>query len=299
MAANGSTDSSRAQLDWRCGSNQLRLGSTPLFMGILNVTPDSFSDGGKFQHLDDAVLRARQLASDGADIIDVGGESTRPDSQPVSLEEELRRVVPVIEALRGEVVVPISIDTTKAEVARQALRAGATIVNDISGLTFDVDMPRVCADSGAGVIAMHIQGTPQTMQKNPHYDNVVEDVRTFLAHRLEALEAAGIERTACVLDPGIGFGKTAQHNLELLASIPRLRSLGRPVLIGHSRKRFVAKILGRPIDEHSLGTVGISLAAIAHGADILRLHEITPSRDCWLAWQAVMDCERQLRHEHL
>lgn len=264
-------------------------------MGILNVTPDSFSDGGKFQHLDDAVRRARQLALDGADIIDVGGESTRPDSQPVSLEEELRRVVPIIEALRGEVEVPISIDTTKAEVARQALRAGATIVNDISGLTFDVEMPRVCAESGAGVIAMHIQGTPQTMQKNPHYDNVAEEVRTFLAYRLEALEAAGIERSACVLDPGIGFGKTAQHNLELLAGIPRLRSLGRPVLIGHSRKRFLAKILGRTIDEHSLGTVGISLAAIAQGADILRLHEITPSRDCWLAWQAVMDCERQGR----
>lgn len=295
MAANGSTDSSRNQLDWRCGSNQLRLGSRPLFMGILNVTPDSFSDGGKFQHLDDAVRRARQLASDGADIIDVGGESTRPDSQPVSLKEELRRVVPIIEALRGEIQVPISIDTTKAEVARQALRAGATIVNDISGLTFDVEMPRVCAESGAGVIAMHIQGTPQTMQKNPHYDNVVEEVRTFLAYRLEALEAAGIERSACVLDPGIGFGKTAQHNLELLAGIPRLRSLGRPVLIGHSRKRFLAKILGRTIDEHSLGTVGISLAAIAQGADILRLHEITPSRDCWLAWQAVMDCERQGR----
>ncbi|MDB5339258.1 MAG: folP, partial [Planctomycetaceae bacterium] len=184
MAANGSTDSSRAQFDWRCGSDQLRLGLRPLFMGILNVTPDSFSDGGKYHHLDAAVKRARQLASEGADIIDVGGESTRPDSQPVSLEEELQRVVPIIEALRGEVQIPISIDTTKAEVARQALAAGAKIVNDISGLTFDAEMPRVCAETGAGVIAMHIQGTPQTMQKNPHYDNVVEEVRTILARRL-------------------------------------------------------------------------------------------------------------------
>lgn len=294
MAVNDSTEGSRHQMNWLCGSDQLRLGGRPWFMGILNVTPDSFSDGGKFfQHLDAAVARARQLVADGADIIDVGGESTRPDAQPVGLEEELQRVIPVIEALRGEVTVPISIDTTKAEVARQAVAAGAKIVNDISGLTFDPEMPRVCAETGAGVIAMHIQGTPQTMQKNPHYENVLEEVRSFLADRMEALQAAGIRREACVVDPGIGFGKTAQHNLELLAGIPRLRDLGRPVLIGHSRKRFVSKILGRSIDEHSLGTVGISLAAIARGADILRLHEIVPSRDCWLAWQAVEDCGRR------
>ena len=295
MVVIGSAESSRFQLGWQCGSNQLWLGSRPLFMGILNVTPDSFSDGGEFDQLDSAVKRARQLALEGADVIDVGGESTRPDSQPVSVEEELRRVVPVIEALRGEIQVPISIDTTKAEVARQALTAGATIVNDISGLTFDQEMPRICAESGAGVIVMHIQGTPQTMQNRPCYENVIEEVRAILAGRLEALESAGIRRDACVIDPGIGFGKTAQHNLELLAGISRLRDLGRPVLIGHSRKRFVAKILGRPIDELSMGTVGISLAALARGADILRLHEITPSRDCWLTWRAVQDCETSLR----
>ncbi|MES2794206.1 MAG: dihydropteroate synthase [Planctomycetota bacterium] len=291
MAANGSVSSSHAQLDWRCGSSLLRLGGKPLFMGILNVTPDSFSDGGKFDRLEAAVHRAQLLAAEGADILDVGGESTRPDSLPVSLEEELRRVIPVIEALRDEISIPISVDTTKAEVARQALAAGAKIVNDISGLTFDPGMPGVCAASGAGVIVMHIQGTPQTMQRNPSYGNVVEEVRTILASRLEALHSAGIRPDACVIDPGIGFGKTAQHNLELLAGIPRLRDLGRPVLIGHSRKRFVAKILGRPIDEHSFGTVGISLAVIARGADILRLHEVVPSRDCWLAWQAVQDCQ--------
>ena len=294
MAANATADGSRAGLDWQCGSERWRLGTRPWFMGILNVTPDSFSDGGRFSAIAAAVQRARELASEGADVIDVGGESTRPDALPVPLEEELRRVVPVIAALQGEISIPISVDTTKAEVARQALAAGARIVNDISGLTFDPDMPRVCAETGAGVILMHIQGTPQTMQLNPHYENVVEEVRRFLGRRLEALELAGIRRDACMIDPGIGFGKTAAHNLELLAGISRLRDLGRPVLIGHSRKRFVSKILGRPIDEKSLGTVGISLAAIAAGADMLRLHDITPSRDCWLAWQAVQDC-RQMR----
>lgn len=295
MAANATANGSRACLDWQCGSDRWSLGTRPWFMGILNVTPDSFSDGGRYSALDAAVQRARELASEGADIIDIGGESTRPDSLPVSLEEELRRVVPVIAALRDEIAIPISIDTTKAEVARQALAAGARIVNDISGLTFDSEMPHVCAETGAGVIVMHIQGTPRTMQLNPHYENVVEEVRTFLGQRLEALEAAGIHREACVIDPGIGFGKSAGHNLELLAGISRIRDLGRPVLIGHSRKRFVSKILGRPLDEKSLGTVGISLAAIAEGADLLRLHEITPSRDCWLAWQAVQDCRNPRR----
>lgn len=288
MTVVGDASDSCVPLVWQFGSDLLQFGSAPCFMGILNVTPDSFSDGGRFNQVDAAVARARQLEADGAGIIDVGGESTRPDSQPVSLVEELRRVIPVIKALRNEIRAPISIDTTKAEVARQAIAAGAKIVNDISGLTFDSDMPRVCAESGAGVIAMHIQGTPRTMQQNPHYEDVVGEVRDFLAHRLAELQLAGIRREAIVIDPGIGFGKTAQHNIELLSNIPRLRELGRPVLIGHSRKRFLAKILGHSVDEHSLGTVGVSLAAINLGADILRLHEITPTRDCWLAWQAVV-----------
>lgn len=279
---------SRDAINWACGSVRIQFGLRPYFMGILNVTPDSFSDGGRFTHLEAAVAQARQLIAEGADILDIGGESTRPDANPVSLDEELRRVVPVIEALRGQVSVPISIDTTKSEVARQAIAAGATIVNDISGLTFDPEMSRICADTGVGVIAMHIQGTPQTMQQNPHYENVVEEVRTILGRRLDELTSSGIGRESIVIDPGIGFGKTAQHNLELLAAIPRLRDLGRPVLIGHSRKRFLSKVLGRPVEERSLGTAGVSVAAIALGADILRLHEVPPSRDCWLAWQAVM-----------
>lgn len=288
MTAVGDAGDAHVPLVWQFGSDLLQLGPVPCFMGILNVTPDSFSDGGRFNQVDTAVSRARQLEAEGAGIIDVGGESTRPDSQPVLVDEELRRVIPVIEALRSEIHIPISIDTTKAEVARQAIAAGAKIVNDISGLTFDSDMPRVCAECGAGVIAMHIQGTPRTMQQNPHYSDVVGEVRDFLAQRIEELQLAGIRREAIIIDPGIGFGKTAQHNLDLLSNIPRLRELGRPVLIGHSRKRFLAKILGRPVEEHSLGTVGVSLAAINLGADILRLHEITPTRDCWLAWQAVV-----------
>lgn len=275
-------------LDWLVGTQRLQLGERPLFMGILNVTPDSFSDGGLYVSVSQAIAQAEQLIAQGADILDVGGESTRPGALPVSTAEELRRVIPVIEGLKSRSDVLISVDTTKSQVAYQAMLAGAHVINDISGLTFDSEMPRVCAETGAGVIAMHIQGTPQTMQSDPRYENVVEEVRTFLAQRIDALVAAGIRRDAIVTDPGLGFGKTAQHNLELLASIPRLRNLGRPVLIGHSRKRFLGKILGRPVDERSLGTVGVSLAAVQLGADILRLHEITPSRDCWMAWNAVL-----------
>ncbi|MDB5391299.1 MAG: folP, partial [Planctomycetaceae bacterium] len=273
---------------WLVGTQRLQLGQRPMFMGILNVTPDSFSDGGMYTSINDAMTQAELLIAQGADILDIGGESTRPGSAPVTLDEELQRVIPLIQALAGRITVPISIDTTKSQVARQAIQAGASIVNDISGLTFDSEMPRVCAESGAGVIVMHIQGTPLTMQANPHYDDVVEEVRTALAQRIEALVTAGIRQEAIVTDPGLGFGKSAHHNLELLAGIPRLRDLGRPVLIGHSRKRFLGKILGRPVDERSLGTVGVSLAAVQLGADILRLHEITPSRECWMAWNAVM-----------
>lgn len=289
MTAKAAAKMHHASCDWQCGSQCLRLGDRPYFMGILNVTPDSFSDGGQYTELDAALMQAQRLVAEGADMIDVGGESTRPNSEPVSVQEELSRVIPVIEMLHGHIKIPISVDTTKSEVARQAVAAGASIINDISGLTFDAAMPHVCAESGAGVVAMHIQGTPKTMQQHPHYDNVIEEVRDFLARRLEELQAAGIRREALVIDPGIGFGKTAQHNVELLSAIPRLRDLGRPVLIGHSRKRFLSKVLGKPVEEKSFGTVGVSLAAIALGADILRLHDVSPSRDCWLAWKTVME----------
>jgi len=279
-------------LDWLVGTHRLRLGTRPFFMGILNVTPDSFSDGGRYVSVADAIQQAEQLVDQGADILDVGGESTRPGSNPVPVEEELRRVIPVIEALASRFEIPISIDTTKSQVARRAIQAGANIVNDISGLRFDLEMPKLCAETGVGVVAMHIQGTPATMQLNPHYDNVLEEVRAHLLERIDQLTLAGIRFESIVTDPGIGFGKTARDNLELLGGIPRLRDLNRPVLIGHSRKRFLGKLLGKPIDEHSLGTVGVSLAAIQLGADIVRLHEITPSRDCWMAANAVLQASR-------
>lgn len=272
---------------WRIRGSKLRLGDSPLFMGIVNVTPDSFSDGGRFLQFDAAVQHALSLVAEGADLLDVGGESTRPGSDPVPLDEELARVVPVVARLANATSIPISVDTCKAEVARQALLAGARIVNDISGLRFDPEIVKVCRELGAGVVCMHIQGTPRTMQDNPTYGNVVEEVLRYFAERLDALTTAGLPAESIVLDPGIGFGKTAEHNLELLAGIPRLRELGRPVLIGHSRKRFVKRVLGRPVDERLYGTIGISIAAAARGASVLRVHDVAASRDAWLAFQAV------------
>ncbi len=260
----------------------------PKLMGIVNVTPDSFSDGGQFDSVSAAVEHALRLAEEGADILDIGGESTRPGAAAVPLDEELRRVVPVVRELARRTRVPISIDTSKAEVARQCLEAGATIVNDISGLTFDMDMPRVCRESSCGVIVMHIQGTLQTMQVEPRYDNVVAEVCQHFSRRLDDLEAAGITRERIVLDPGIGFGKTAEHNLQLLSHIADFHALGRPVLIGHSRKRFLKKVLGREIEERDAGTLGVSLALAAQGADILRVHDVRATRDALLAWQTVL-----------
>lgn len=279
-------------LTWRVGGRTLQTGRFPLLMGIVNVTPDSFSDGGRFIERDAAVVHALQLAEDGADILDIGGESTRPGSEPVGEAEELRRVVGVVERLRPQTERLISIDTTKAEVARQAVAAGADIVNDISGLTFDAAMPEICADSDCGVICMHIKGTPQTMQDDPHYDDVVSDVTTFLSDRLSELESAGIARERIAIDPGIGFGKTAQHNVDLLSNAGTLRSLGRPVLIGHSRKRFLAKVLGRPVEERTFGTIGVAIGVAAQGADMIRVHDVRETRDALLAWHAIAGEER-------
>jgi dihydropteroate synthase len=264
-------------------------------MGIVNVTPDSFSDGGAFLEHNRAVEQALRLVEEGAQIIDIGGESTRPGAEPVAVDEELRRVVPVVERLAKQSSVLISVDTTKAEVARAALAAGAHVINDISGLTFDREMPAVCAAAGAGVVCMHIRGTPQTMQDDPRYDNVVEEICRFLAERLVKLEQMGIVREQVVIDPGIGFGKTAAHNLEILRSIPRFRELGRPVCIGHSRKRFLKKLLGRPVDERSFGTVGISVAVALQGAEILRVHDVAATRDAVVACQAVLGEARSAR----
>lgn len=274
---------------WRFAGRVQHTGKHPLLMGIVNVTPDSFSDGGQWLDSDRAVQRGLQLAADGADILDFGGESTRPGAEPVGLEEELRRTIPVIAAIRRQTEIPISIDTYKAEVARRALDAGASIVNDISGLTFDPAMLAVCAGSSCGVICMHIQGTPQTMQADPRYDDVVRDLQTCFRRRLEELAAAGIDPERVVIDPGIGFGKTAEHNLEILAHIGAFRSLGRPVLIGHSRKGFLKKVLGRAVDERLFGTIGVAVAAAMQQVDILRVHDVAAIRDALVAWRAVAE----------
>lgn len=273
---------------WRFGSHHWAPAAVPRIFGIVNVTPDSFSDGGAFLDPAHAVDHALKLAADGADILDIGGESTRPGSDAVSETDELRRVIPVLEQLAAQTAVPLSIDTNKAAVAREALRAGASIVNDISGLTFDPAMIDVCRESDCGVVVMHIQGTPKTMQADPRYDDVVAEVAGHLDGRVADLATAGIVSERVLLDPGIGFGKTPRHNLDLVAHLARLQSGGRPILIGHSRKRFIAKIVGHPLDEREAGTLGISLAAAQLGADYLRVHDVRQTRDALAAWSAVI-----------
>jgi dihydropteroate synthase len=260
---------------------------TPRIMGVLNTTPDSFSDGGRFSTLEAALTHARELAAEGADLLDVGGESSRPGSEPVSLREELRRVVPVVDAVASTLALPISVDTTKAEVARKAIAAGAAIVNDITGLTGDPAMARVVAETGAGVVLMHMQGVPKMMQAAPHYADVVTEVYDFLALRIEAAEAAGIPRDRIAIDPGIGFGKTFDHNLQLLRNLGRFASLGCAVLVGTSRKRFLGNIAVRPIDQRVTATVVSSLAAALAGASVLRVHDVGPMADAIKVWAAV------------
>ena len=247
-------------------------------MGVLNVTPDSFSDGGQFLDVGRAVERAREMSQAGADIIDVGGESTRPGAAPVSAEEESRRVLLVIEQLRDLVV---SVDTTKASVAEKALTAGARIVNDIGALRFDPRMADVVRDAGAGVVLMHMQGTPQTMQQAPHYDDVVAEVRSFLAERIAFAESRGLKKSQIAVDPGIGFGKTVEHNLQLLARLGEFGSLGCPLLVGTSRKSFIGKVLAplgagqaREADGRLWGTAATVAWAVAQGARVVRVHDV-------------------------
>lgn len=272
---------------WMCGSRSVRADVSPLLMGILNVTPDSFSDGGQHDQKDAAVAHGLELIEAGAGIIDIGGESTRPGATPVTVDEELRRTIPVVAALRERSDVAISVDTTKSRVAREAIAAGADIINDVSGLTFDPEMIGVAAETDAGLCCMHIKGTPQTMQDDPTYDDVVAEVCEFLAQRLDALEAAGVSRERVCLDPGIGFGKTAQHNLDLLRAIGELHALGCPVLIGHSRKRFLKHILGRDVEERLAGTLGVSIALAERGVDVLRVHDVRAVADALTAWRTV------------
>ena len=270
---------------WRLRTRSLALPRQPLLMGILNVTPDSFSDGGQFLDAAAAVAHARALVADGADLLDVGGESTRPGAAPVSGEEEIARVFPVIRRLVDEIEVPISIDTRKACVAQAAIDAGAEIINDVSGLESDPQMVGVAAATGAGVCVMHVQGTPETMQTNPTYANVVADVRRYLCERRDALVAAGVARERICLDPGIGFGKTYEHNLALLQSCHALHALGCPVLVGHSRKSFLGKLLGDKEADRTQATVGVALALAEQGVQLLRVHDVRPVREALLAFE--------------
>jgi dihydropteroate synthase len=250
----------------------------PLVMGIVNVTPDSFSDGGLFLDADAAIAHGRELIAEGADILDIGGESTRPGAEPVGPDEEIRRVVPVIEALAGAGA-RLSIDTTKAEVARHALDAGATIVNDVAAFRFDPELAGVTADAGATCVLMHMLGEPRTMQVDPRYDEVVSDVKAFLEERLAYAVEQGVPEERVWLDPGIGFGKTLDHNLELIARLDEIVAIGRPVVFGASRKSFLGKLTGRQVDERLAGTIAANIIAYERGARVFRVHDVAPTVD--------------------
>jgi len=265
----------------------LDLGRRPLVMGVLNVTPDSFSDGGRFFSHARAAERGRQMVAEGADIIDVGGESTRPGSDPVPADEELRRIIPVIEELAAESAVPISVDTQKARVAAEAIEAGAQIVNDVSALRTDPDMPAVVAESGVLLVLMHMQGTPRTMQRNPTYTEVVSDVARWLRERIDYAVGVGIQESRLVVDPGFGFGKTLQHNLELLRRLHEFHRLGRPLMVGTSRKSMIGAILDVPPGRRLLGSLATVACAVMAGCHIVRVHDVQASREVVAVCEAV------------
>ena len=259
---------------WRCRDRVLSLGERPRVMGILNVTPDSFSDGGRYGDGGEALKHAAAMVAAGADIIDVGGESTRPGAEAVGADEERRRVIPVIEGIVDTLDVAVSIDTMKADVASAALAAGAHIVNDVSALAHDDALAGIAAETGCGVVLMHMRGTPRTMQDDPRYDDVVGEVCAYLAGRVAAAEAAGVAREAIAIDPGIGFGKTLRHNLALLAGLPALAAPGVAVLVGLSRKRFIGELSGAPVEARLPGSLAGAVCAALGGADILRVHDV-------------------------
>jgi dihydropteroate synthase len=269
---------SQRATSWQLRRKRLSFGSVPLLMGIVNVTPDSFSDGGKFSDASRAIDHALRLAAEGAAILDIGGESTRPYSTPVEASEELERVLPVIEAVCRQTAVPVSIDTSKASVARAALAAGAEIINDITGLTGDPEMVGVAVESKAAVCAMHMRGTPQTMQDDPQYEDVVRDIGEYLRQRRDELVVDGLDFNRICLDPGIGFGKTHQHNLTLMASCWRFHELGCPLLVGHSRKGFIGKVIGDKSADRLYGTIGGALSLARQGVQIIRVHDVLPVR---------------------
>lgn len=265
--------------EWFCRDRVIHLGSRTWIMGILNVTPDSFSDGGAHGDPEAAVSHAMELIRDGADIIDIGGESTRPGADPVDERTELARIIPVIRALRTQSDVLISVDTCKAGVAHRALAAGAQIINDVSACIRDPAMLDVVRNSGAGLVLMHMAGDPRTMQQAPHYEDVVAEVVGHLKDRLEVCRCHGIDMRRIVLDPGIGFGKTPEHNVRLLAGIPTLLRLGRPVLIGVSRKSVLGVLTGRPVEQRLAGSLAAAACALERGAQLLRVHDVKETCD--------------------
>lgn len=276
------------------GDRTLSLGDRTIIMGVLNVTPDSFSDGGRFLSVQDALRRSEEMLREGADVIDVGGESTRPGSVQVQPDEEIRRVAPVIERIRAEFPDAIvSVDTTKAEVAARAIDAGAGLINDISALRFDPEMGRLAARSGLPVILMHMQGTPKTMQAAPSYGDAVGEVRSFLDGRIQEVTRAGVARERVLVDPGIGFGKTLKHNLQLLAGLSTLADLGCPVVVGTSRKSFIGRLLDdAPVGDRLEGTLASAAIAIANGAHMLRVHDIKESVRTARVVDAIARCQR-------
>ncbi|MEK6237059.1 MAG: dihydropteroate synthase [Planctomycetales bacterium] len=279
-------DDSLRAARWRLRERDLILPRRPLLMGILNVTPDSFSDGGNYLAQQAAVEQGMRLASEGADLIDIGGESTRPYSTPVSEQEELSRVLPVVESLAGKLTIPLSIDTSKARVAEACVQAGAEIINDVTGLQGDPRMIDAAVSTGAGVCVMHMQGTPQVMQDSPTYQDVVEDVFDYLRERRDALEEAGIAPDKIALDPGVGFGKTHQHNLALLANCERFHELGRPLLLGPSRKGFIGKLLQDKQAPRVFGTIGVALSLASQGVQVLRVHDVGAVREALLLFDS-------------
>lgn len=267
-------------------NHRLELGRRTCVMGIINVTPDSFSDGGRYTQLDAAIAHAEKLIEDGADILDIGGESTRPFSKPLSAEEELRRVIPVLNTLAGRVSIPISIDTWKSKVAEEALNSGASMINDIGGLCRDSNMVSVAAAHDVPVIAMHMKGTPQTMQRNPVYGDLITEIRSFLKHTIDVAQTHGIRKSCIIIDPGIGFGKTVSHNLSILRNLSEFEVLDAPILVGPSRKSFIRHILeaetgislAPDAPRVETGTQAVIAAAVLNGAHIIRVHDAGTAR---------------------
>jgi dihydropteroate synthase len=272
---------------WQCGRYEFSL-ERPILMGIVNITPDSFSDGGRHDHTDAAIAHARKLVAEGANILDIGGESTRPGAAPVTLEAELARVMPVLEAVRDSGVA-VSIDTCKAEVMRAVLAAGADIINDVTGMRSAQARAVVAANPNCGICVMHMQGEPRTMQQDPQYEDVVREVHEALLRQAHSLEQLGVGRARISLDPGFGFGKTVAQNYQLIAELETIVSSGYPVVFGASRKSMLGAVTGRAVDQRLAGSIAAALAGVAHGAEVLRVHDVGETRDALIIWQSVKD----------